>query len=453
MTALHRRWLIAIIVISVLLRLTAAIYLGNNVTDMPGTFDQISYDTLAYRVLTGHGFSFGQPWWPATAANAPTAHWSFLYTLFLAAVYGLFGSIPLAARIIQAVLAGIVMPLLLFRLGNRVFGPVVGLVASTISAIYIYFFYYAASLMTETFFILGILWSFDIAIGIRYTEIPRTRQWILFGLSIFMTTLTRQTFLPIIGLIGLWLWFAAKGMRLKIVKGFTLSIVILILGIAPWTIRNYRIFHQFVLLNTNAGYVLFWANHPVFDTNFTNELPQGVTWGSLIPQELIGMDEAKIEKELMRRAIRTIIDDPVRYFLLSLSRIKEQFKFWPTSESSLISNISRIGSFGLFLPFMCYGTWLATFRPRRYKLLDDINEQDRFSQISAWLKTPVALWLGFFCIYTLMHVATWAAIRYRLATDAVMIIFAAVGIVDLYDRLIVKLGLQAKCFQEKIINK
>ena len=47
MTTFHRRWLIAIIVVSVLLRLAAAIYLGNNVTDMPGTFDQISYDALA----------------------------------------------------------------------------------------------------------------------------------------------------------------------------------------------------------------------------------------------------------------------------------------------------------------------------------------------------------------------------------------------------------------------
>ena len=435
MTKIHRRWLITIIAVSVLLRVAAAMYLGNKVTDMPGTFDQISYNALAQRVLTGHGFSFGQPWWPATAADAPTAHWSFLYTLFLTGVYGLLGNLPLAARIIQAVFAGVLMPLLLLRLGNRVFGPLIGLVAAAISAIYIYFFYYAASLMTETFFIIGILWSFDIAIGIRYTNSPRPRQWILLGVAMLLTTLIRQTFLPIIGLIGLWLWYAAKGMRLNIVKGFTISLVILILGIAPWTIRNYRVFHQFVLLNTNAGYVLFWANHPVFGTNFTNELPPGVTWGSLIPQELIGLDEASLEKALMRRAIQTIIDDPSRYLLLSVSRLKEQFKFWPTVNSPWISELSRIGSFGLFLPFICYGTWLVIFRSRRYKLLDDAQGQDRYSQISAWLKTPVALWLGFFLLYTLMHLATWAAIRYRLATDAVMIIFAAVGIVDLYDQL------------------
>jgi hypothetical protein len=452
MTKIHRRWLIAIIVISVLLRIAAAIYLGNTVTDMPGTFDQISYHALAQRVITGHGFSFGQPWWPATAANAPTAHWSFLYTLYLAAVYGLFGVVPLAARIIQAVIAGILMPLLLFRLGNRTFGPRIGLVAAGISAIYIYFFYYAASLMTETFFILGILWSFDIAIGIRYTQTPKTRQWILLGLAMLVATLTRQTFLPIIGLIGLWLWYAAKGMRLKIIKGFSLAIVIVILGIVPWTIRNYRVFHQFVLLNTNAGYVLYWANHPVFGTNFTNELPQGVTWGSLIPQELIGMDEASLEKALMRRAIQTIIDDPERYLFLSLSRIKEQFKFWPTLDGQWVSEISRVGSFGLFLPFMVYGTCLVIFRPRRYNIFDDPEGNDKSSHLIAWLKNPVALWLGFFVIYTIMHLATWAAIRYRLATDGVMIIFAAVGVVDLYDRLIIKFSHKTKALEEETIT-
>ena len=252
-------------------------------------------------------------------------------------------------------------------------------------------------------------------------------------------------------MIGLWLWYAAKGMRFKIIKGFSISIVILIIGIVPWTIRNYRVFHQFVLLNTNAGYVLYWANHPVFGTNFTNELPEGVTWGSLIPPELIGMDEASLEKELMRRAIQTIVDDPGRYLLLSLSRLKEQFKFWPTMKSTWISEISRIGSFGLFLPFMCYGTWLVIFRPRRYNLLDGPYGNDKSSQIAAWLKTPVALWLGYFIIYTLMHLATWAAIRYRLATDGVMIIFAAVGIVDLYDRLAVRIGHKTKALEGKTI--
>jgi hypothetical protein len=37
--------------------------------------------------------------------------------------------------------------------------------------------------------------------------------------------------------------------------------------------------------------------------------------------------------------------------------------------------------------------------------------------------------------YSLLHVLTWAMTRYRLPVDAVAIVFAAVGMVDLWGRL------------------
>ena len=450
MSKTQRHWLVVIIVTAVLLRLGSAIYMGNQVVELPGVFDQISYDALARRVIAGSGFSFGLLWWPVTAANTPTSHWSFLYTLYLAGVYTLFGIAPVAARIIQAIMAGILMPLLIYRLAARVFGPLPGLVAAAISAVYIYFFYYAGSLMTETFFFIGILWSFDLAIGIRYSQNPRISQWLLLGLAMTMTVLLRQTFLPVIGLIGVWLWYAAKGARCRVIQGFSLSILIVMLGIAPWTIRNYRVFHQFVLLNTNAGYAFYWANHPMFGTDFPNVLPEGVTWVSLIPQELIGMDEASLEKELMRRSLQSILDDPRRYLLLSLSRLEDQFIFWPTSKSPLISDLSRLGSFGLFLPFMCYGAWLVIFRPGRFKLYVESGMGGLSSRISDWLVMPVALWLGFFILYTVMHLASWSAPRYRLPTDAVMVIFAGVGIVDVYNRLAARVGCTKEELGERI---
>jgi hypothetical protein len=95
----HTGLLAVIIGFAFVSRIAAALYLGNQVVDLPGTFDQISYNKLALRVLDGYGFSFGETWWPVTAAGAPTAHWSFLYTFFLVGVYFLFGANPLAARL------------------------------------------------------------------------------------------------------------------------------------------------------------------------------------------------------------------------------------------------------------------------------------------------------------------------------------------------------------------
>ena len=140
----------------------SAFYQGNTVKDLPGIYDQISYDGLARRVMDGHGFSFAEGHWPATRAGEPTAHWSYIYTIYLVAIYKLFGTYPLIARVVQALIAGVFQTMLFWRIGTRLFGRAVGLIAGALNAIYIYFFYYAGGLITETFYITGILWTFDL---------------------------------------------------------------------------------------------------------------------------------------------------------------------------------------------------------------------------------------------------------------------------------------------------
>jgi hypothetical protein len=152
--------LLIIIVLSVFLRIVPAIVFGNSVVDLPGTNDQISYHALAQRVLSGHGFSFGENWWPVTRAGEPTAHWSFLYTFYLVAVYALFGVNPIVARVIQAIIVGILHPYLAYQIGDRLVGQKVGYIAAGITAIYAYFIYYAAMLMTEPFYITSLLGAF-----------------------------------------------------------------------------------------------------------------------------------------------------------------------------------------------------------------------------------------------------------------------------------------------------
>ncbi len=85
----ERRWLIAIIALSVVLRVTVALYLGDTV---PPAKDEQSYSLLAGRLAEGYGYSFAEPWYLfATPAGSPTSHWSFLYTAFVAGIDVLFG--------------------------------------------------------------------------------------------------------------------------------------------------------------------------------------------------------------------------------------------------------------------------------------------------------------------------------------------------------------------------
>ena len=436
--------LIAIIVLAIVLRVFSAIYQGNTVTDLPGVYDQISYDGLARRLIDGYGFSFAEGHWPATRAGEPTAHWSYLYTIYLAVVYKIFGTSPLIARIIQALIAGIFQSWLTYRIAKRIFGTLVGLLAAFINAVYIYFFYYAGSLITETFYITCILWIFDASFRIidkkRISTEPDWKvnylQWLELGLAISLTVLLRQLFLLFLPFLFIWIWWNEphhlentrwKGrLHWPALRGLAISTGILALMILPFAIRNYQAFDTFVLLNTNAGFAFFWGNHPIHGTSFMPLLPGGAQqYYDLIPKELLPLNEAKLDKALLSLGIQFVLDDPVRFILLSISRIKEYIKFWPSSDSGLISNISRVGSFGITLPFILYGLWLEATRVWKSQ-----TSTERWS---------VVLLLCFALVYTSIHLISWTLIRYRLPVDAILLIFAALGISYLADKFHSKL--------------
>lgn len=418
-----RTWLMGIIGLAVLLRVGAALYLGNVVVSMPGTADQLSYHNLALRVLGGYGFSFGEAWWPATPAGEPTAHWSYLYTLFLVVVYGLTGANPLVARLIQAVAVGVLMPLLVFRLSTLLFssrsalaqksalfanGEKIGLAAAGITAVYLYFVYYAAALMTESFYIVGILWVFVVTIQMAQKNKILWRDWLLLGLALGVTILLRQVFMMFTPFLLLWLWFAARPNPLK----FIVPLLVVAAMILPWTIRNYQAFDYFVLLNTNSGYAFYWGNHPVHGTQFIPILPTE-QYFELLPPDLLHLNEAELDTALMDLAVENVLSDPLRYVLLSISRIPPYFQFWPSAESGLVSNVSRVASFGLFLPFMLYGLY------RVVRL--------RFSSWISFLSSPFALVFLFILVYTGLHLLTWTLVRYRLPVDALLMVFAGVS--------------------------
>jgi hypothetical protein len=414
--------LLGIIVVAVGLRLVAALYMGNEITSLPGVADQRSYHNLALRVVGGYGFSFGTQWWPITAADAPTAHWSYLYTLYLTVVYAIFGPNPLAARLIQAVAVGILQPVLLFQIGRIVFNRQVGLVAAFLGAVYVYFFYYSAALMTEAFYITAILGFLYLLIRFAEPDIEHPWRWVLaMGVVLGVIVLLRQLFLFVTPFLFLWVWWARyrNGGSIPVVQTVVVGLIAIMM-VLPFTVYNYARFDRFVLLNTNAGYAFFWGNHPVHGTDFVPILTDvGVSYEALIPDELWSLDEAALESALMERGLQFVFDDPGRYVQLSFSRIVPYFEFWPSAETSLIGNISRVMSFGVMLPFMIAGVIIALRQRSRRDLLQH----------------PTALLFAFALIYAAIHILTWTLIRYRLPIDAVMLVFAALAIVSLAQKL------------------
>ncbi len=404
----HRVLIILIILlVSVSLRVGLAFYYGDWV---PPEQDDESYSELAARVASGHGFSFDRAWYPGfVQADQPTAHWSFLYTGMLAAIYALFGVKPFLARLIGAILGGLLLPIVVYRLADRAFPnrrwlPVI---AMACAAIYAYFVLFAARLMTETLFITAVLWSLERAMVVeselRSGRSPNLLLLTTFGASLGIAALLRQSIGPWV--IFMFAWLLLIGIRQNNLRQ-TIKTVIVVSVVAaafilPFTIRNYIVYRDFLLLNSNAGYAMYSAQHPMHGTSFqafkAAPLPTNI--------EPFPQNEAQWDRALMQRGVVFILQEPGRYLMLSVSRIADYFMFWPSRTTTLVNNIGRVFSFGIFLPIMVAGLW--------------------FSRQSWRQRTLLYLFIVF---YTAMHLLSWSMIRYRLPVDAVLLIFAALAI-------------------------
>jgi 4-amino-4-deoxy-L-arabinose transferase-like glycosyltransferase len=394
------RLLFGVVAIAVALRVCVALYLGDRANPVSGAADQFSYDTLAQRVLSGHGFSFPSKWYPFTAADEPTAHWSYLYTLYLAGVYALVGHHPLAARLMQALLSGL-GSWLTYRIGAQLFGRYAGVAAAALAAIYAYFVFFNAALMTQTFYILALQAALLTALSLA--QRPTRRGWVLLGIFLGLGVLLRQTLLLFTPL--LFAWIASTCRTQFRWRDLLTSVAIVALLILPWTVYNYRTFGDFLLLNSNGGFFLYSSNHPTQGTHFDPN------YSAPLPEELRGQSEPAIDRALYRQAIGFIVADPWRFVRLTLSRVPHYFWVLPSEVSPAINSVARTFSFTLYMPFMIWGL-LLTRRHWRACL-------------------PLYLYVAF---DTTLHLTSWAAPRYRLPSDAVMMVFAGAALVDVAQR-------------------
>jgi 4-amino-4-deoxy-L-arabinose transferase-like glycosyltransferase len=401
-SAFRVRPIVAIVAVSVALRVLIALYMGDEVTALPGIFDQLAYDRLAQSLLAGRGYQFTTAWYPFTAADTPTAHWSFLYPLYLAGVYFFAGYHPLVARLIQAAVVGFLLPWLAYRLGGRLFGQRAGLLAAAATAGYGYFIYYNAALMTESFYLVLTLSAVVAAYALAEDEAPPIRSWALLGLLLGGAVLLRQVFLFYVPVLLLWIGWR-RGFRSS-AEGMVAAAGLVALLVLPWTVRNYLRYGRFLLLNSNAGYAFYTANHPDHGTHWNPD------YVAPIPTSLQGQNEAALDRELTGRGLGFVAAEPARYAALTLSRLPYHFRFWPTPGSNPLSEAVRFLSFGLYLPFMVAGLVLSRARWRRL--------------------LPIYL---FGLIFIAVHVLSWPGPRYRFPVDALYMVFVGLALSRLLD--------------------
>jgi 4-amino-4-deoxy-L-arabinose transferase-like glycosyltransferase len=214
------------------------------------TSDGLAYHQLAVSLAAGHGFSFG---------DQPTAFWPVGYPLFLSLFYKLFGFSWLIGQILNVCL-GVLAVYLTFLIARFGFQEQIARCAMIIMAFFPGQVFYTATHFSEV--LSQVLFLAGLYSGLKLLDEKKLWLWTLAcGFSLGFGILSR----PMVGTLipALIIVWRAYGVNLSKCALFLAGIVLTAaIFVAPWSYRNYLVFHQFVALSTNSG-VNFWeGNNP-----------------------------------------------------------------------------------------------------------------------------------------------------------------------------------------------
>lgn len=213
--------------------------------------DAAGYHLAAQRLVQQGYYAYVHPEVPVRNP-APNALVLPGYTVFLAALYKLFGSDPQPlVSIVQALVSGLTM-WGVFLLTRRMAGVRAGLSATVLMAVYPPFWWSYRYVLTEEVFSALVVWT-ALALVAAYEAPPGRRQvarWASVGALAVASTLVRAVGGVWVLAAGLALLAVSVGDRRRVLKGGIIAAVVAVALIAPWWVRNAAIYDAFVPLNT-----------------------------------------------------------------------------------------------------------------------------------------------------------------------------------------------------------
>jgi tetratricopeptide (TPR) repeat protein len=199
----------------------------------------------------------GKEFQPGPFFRAPAYPW------FLALCLRVCGGDLCAVRSVQA-LVGSASCWLAYCLGARAFDRRTGLVAAAIGAGYWMLVYFDAELLLP---VLEVPTTMLVALaGLSWRDRPDGRRAAQLGLALGLAAIVRPNILLFAPLLGLWMLYESRARApLERIRGLTLALLGLALPIAPITLYNGLVGHDWTLISTQGGLNLWIGNNPQAD--------------------------------------------------------------------------------------------------------------------------------------------------------------------------------------------
>jgi 4-amino-4-deoxy-L-arabinose transferase-like glycosyltransferase len=368
------------------------------------------YAEVAANVADGRGFlgGFAAETFAGSSplgSNAPEVGMGPVYPLFLAGVFRVAGRHLTPVRVAQSVLGAITV-LLVFTIASR-FGRRAAIAASLLTAVAPALIAYSGLLLTET--MMALLLSLLVWTVIR-TVSGGSFAWALAaGLSVGLAVLLRPECAVMLPIIGGVVWWRAPRRGLWLAMALT-SAACATVGI--WTIRNYRVFHQPIIVSAAGGETLWISTTDWTEWHFEDPALQRLVAG----RDYIGQNQV-----LGREAIARIERDPLLYLTYCVRRIPQ---FWLSSHTSYVDGFGE--SYRAYLNRAAYGRVAvkAIFFLAHLVLLAlaAAGIATAWRSVDAWIVlTPIAA-------IAIVHVFLYASPRYQVPLMPLLCVLAGIGI-------------------------
>jgi len=396
---------VAVFLLAVLVR---GLYLYDS-SDSPTFFapivDSLTYDQMARGLLDGRGITREFFWQP------------MFYPLFLSMVYWLSHSSVIWVKFIQLILGGVTC-VLVYRLGQKLFGRPAGMLAGVITAVYVPLVFFEGELLAVGW---AAFWSVTLVLVlIKAGEKPSVWSCFVLGLLGALSIITRPVFLPFFAAGCIWLlvvWIRGRIEAKKLVVSVATIAAGFLVVAGPVAISSYQVMGKVMILPYSGSVNLYIGNNPNYKETIT--IRPGLGWRELV--ELPGKQGIKDDSGKQRffadKTVDYIVNEPAS-FLKGLVYKTAQFfssremprnvdiylfRRWSAVLRAGVWKAGRFGfPFGVLLPLAVVG---AVYRRR---------------------KVPWPIWL-LAIFYPASVILVFVTSRYRTPIIPVTSVLAAAG--------------------------
>lgn len=414
---------IAMFAVALVLRVAYALIIHG--TSPQPSSDSITYDTVAWNLARAMGYQL-----EANGAFYPTAFVPPALPFTLSLLYRIVGHSFLAAVMLMCVIGALVPPLVR-RLGNAMFGRSVGTTAGWLAVGHPLLVFFSGYVMTEPLFSVMLLVS--LLGSVKWLKTPRAGLALGAGFLWGLTVLTRPTALPLPLVIALWAWAPLEFMLSprERVRQLAMLFVGMVMVITPWTIRNAVALNAFVPVTTGGGRSLLDSNNPIV---WRDPAERGGATAVLSTEpwatRFKGLSEVQVDRAAGREAWSFILANLREWPSVAVAKVARLWRWnaftpstgdWFTGHAGLGSLLRALDPLLLWSclmwPLAAFGLWRTVRGNRRHFEL---------------------LPLHVIALFTVGATLYWGALRMRVPIEPLVVLYAAVGLSQLVWRIRVK---------------